>query len=284
MAPEVFQYDPKEFDDQRIGREVIAAHNQWAARIIKDVDGDRVRPVALLLTDSLEQMMSDAQDALSTGIRAFWISGGTPPAGTSPGDTALDPFWSLMEEANAAVTLHLGTEFGLLKDYRWSKNVPQFTPSSNSTVEFNVEPYRSSVIHLHLDNFLSAMVLGGVFERRPLLRFGVIECAAHWVGPLADQLDLWYKVFRSRLESHLSISPSDYIARNVRVTPFHFEPVDEYIERYPKMVDVYSYSSDYPHMEGGKSSALGFYDRIGPLGDDVAEKFFVTNGALLLPS
>ena len=36
-------------------------------------------------------------------------------------------------------------------------------------------------------------------------------------------------------------------------------------------------------MEGGKDSIRAFYEKIKRLGDDVAEKFFVTNGAWLLP-
>lgn len=282
-SPEIFGFDPNEMDRFAVGREMIRAHNDWCARVVRGVDAQRVRPVALLPTDSLEQMMRDAEAGLDAGISAFWIPGSTPPAGTSPGDKALDPFWRLMAESNATVTYHLGTEFGFLADTRWTSGVPQFANASAETVEFNVEPYRCSVIHLMCDNFLSTLILGGVFERHPNLRFGVIECAAHWAGPLADSLDLWYSQFRRRLDGPLSMKPSEYFARNIRVTPFHFEPVDEYIERYPHLQDVYSYSSDYPHVEGGKDSVRGFYEKIKRLGDDIAEKFFVTNGAWLLP-
>jgi predicted TIM-barrel fold metal-dependent hydrolase len=80
------------------------------------------------------------------------------------------------------------------------------------------------------------------------------------------------------------LRPSEYIARNVRVTPYHFESVDSYIERYPYLADVYCYSSDYPHREGGRESKQVFYEKLAPLGEDVVEKFFFTNGELLLPA
>jgi predicted TIM-barrel fold metal-dependent hydrolase len=283
QVPEIFGFDPASLDRFEVGRKVIAAHNAWAARVVKEIDPDQVRPVGLLLTDSLDQMMRDAEAALDTGVRAFWISSSTTPAGTSPGDRYLDPFWRLVASADATITLHIGTEFGLLSDNRWGRNVPQFAPASASTIEFNIEPYRCSIIHLQCDNFLSAMVLGGVFERHPDLRFGVIECAAHWVGPLAESLDLWHSQFRRRLDEHLTMRPSEYLARNVRVTPFHFEPVDEYIERYPDLRSVYCFSSDYPHVEGGKYTAGIFEGRLRRLGNDVAEDFFVRNGEWLLP-
>ena len=68
------------------------------------------------------------------------------------------------------------------------------------------------------------------------------------------------------------------------MTPFYFEAMDQIIERHPHLVDVYVNSSDYPHIEGGKESQRRFYERLAPLGDPILEKFFVTNGELLLPA
>ena len=46
---------------------------------------------------------------------------------------------------------------------------------------------------------------------------------------------------------------------------------------------MYTFASDYPHVEGGLDTASQFAKRIGRLGAGAAEKFFVTNGELLLP-
>ena len=45
-------------------------------------------------------------------------------------------------------------------------------------------------MHFAPENYVAAMVLGGVFERHPHLRFGVIELSASWIGPLAERLDM----------------------------------------------------------------------------------------------
>jgi hypothetical protein len=82
----------------------------------------------------------------------------------------------------------------------------------------------------------------------------------------------------------LSKRPTEYVAEQVRVTPFFFEPVDTYLERHPELVDVYCYSSDYPHSEGGPHAMQGFYDRLAPFGDDVLGKFFRTNAELIVPA
>jgi hypothetical protein len=87
-----------------------------------------------------------------------------------------------------------------------------------------------------------------------------------------------------RMSQTLSMKPSEYLARNVRVTPFHFEPVASYFERYPELASSFCYSSDYPHVEGGKHQRAHFVDQLRPLGDDIVEMFLRTNGEWLLPA
>jgi predicted TIM-barrel fold metal-dependent hydrolase len=135
-------------------------------------------------------------------------------------------------------------------------------------------------------HFVQVMVLGGVFERHPQLRYGAIEVGSNWLAPLAENLDMWAVHYEKRLSSLLSMKPSEYIARNVRVCPFNiglFEPVWEHLERYPNLQDCYCYSTDYPHTEGGVDIARKFYEKVAPLGDEVVEKFFVKNAEWILP-
>jgi predicted TIM-barrel fold metal-dependent hydrolase len=139
-----------------------------------------------------------------------------------------------------------------------------------------------SVVHYAVENYLSIMILGGVFERHPTLRIGATECTASWVGPMARRLDMMVDALHGG--AGLSIRPSDYLRRNVRVSPFVFEPIGEYLRTYPDLDTVYTYASDYPHVEGGRNSIERFCEKIDPLGDEVANKFFRTNGDLLLPS
>jgi predicted TIM-barrel fold metal-dependent hydrolase len=283
-APTFLQYDPADVDGPVVGREIVEAHNRWCRDVTKALPGNRVRPVAVILADSLHQMMRDSERALADGVLGLHIPCGIPPAETSPADRALDPFWRLASDANVPVLVHLGTEFGLLASDRWNANAPEFLPSAGSSVEFTLEPYRGSTLSFTTENFLTPMILGGVFERHPDLRFGVIECGAQWVGPLAERLDLWADQFSARLSSTLSMKPSEYLARNVRVTPFVFEDVDKYIERNPDLVDAFCYSSDFPHREGGRDSKRRFYSRLSRLGDDVLNKFFLSNGEWIVPA
>jgi predicted TIM-barrel fold metal-dependent hydrolase len=149
--------------------------------------------------------------------------------------------------------------------------------------EIGLDPYTLSTMHFGAQNFVTTMILGGVFERHPDLRVGVIELTSHWVGPMVENLTGWRDMFAKRLAGTLSLSPSEYLSRNVRVSSFYWEPVDKFIERFG-LEDVYVFSSDYPHVEGGIDTAQAFADRLKRLGPDLIEKYFVTNADLLLPA
>jgi predicted TIM-barrel fold metal-dependent hydrolase len=161
--------------------------------------------------------------------------------------------------------------------------------------ETSGDPLRLSTMHLAVQNFLSTMVLGGVFERHPELRVGIVEYSAHFIGPLASSLDMWLGVARKSAAAEvlaggqdryrLPLKPSEYIRRNVRISPFDFEPVGEYIAKHG-LEEVYCFASDYPHVEGGRDPMQRLADNLSSHGHGapIFEKFFVTNGEWLLPN
>jgi hypothetical protein len=269
-------------DRKNYGRSLLEAGNAWSMRA--SAVSDRLRPVAALFGDTVDELMTNAHKLLDNGIRAVWIAGSSLPGGKSPAHSDLDPFWRLLSDRRISVTLHLGGDAGFLATYDWG-DAPAFEGFKVNT-EFDLSPWRLSIQHLAAQNFLATMITGGVFERHPDLRFGVIELGAHWVGPLAASLDMWHEnnqTFGVNATQRLPRAPSEYLSRNVRVTPFHFEAVDDYIDKYG-LEDVYCYSSDYPHVEGGREPMRKFARRLERFGPDVMEKFFVTNAEFLIPA
>jgi predicted TIM-barrel fold metal-dependent hydrolase len=257
--------------------------NTWAARTTAAAP-DRLRAVGMLkVPRDIEDLLAQTKDLLARGIKGLLINSGTPLAGLSPAATALDPFWALMAESNVPVFAHVGSDLGFLNSPAWAE-AAAFTPNKLS-IELGFEPYSMATMHLPVEHFIAVIVLGGVFERHPRLRFGAIELGAHWLGPLADNLDMWIeKIFARRIKGTLSLKPSEYLARNVRVTPHNIvEPVAQFFTRYPHLADCYCYSTDYPHLEGGTHVNRKVYDMLAPLGETVLEKYFSGNGAWLLP-
>lgn len=267
---------------RRTGLQVMNAFNDWAVRVTSRVGGERLRPVAVMLTESVDQMTTELRSLIERGIRAIWIPAANPPANTSPADPALDPFWKMAADADVAVTLHIGTDFSFAASPHWAANVEAFA-TPKASLEFPVSPYSGATVNFATENYLAAMILGGVFERVPNLRFGSIEIGAGWLGPLGDRLDVWASELGRALTGVISMKPSEYLARNVRVTPLKFEPIDQYFERYPNLQDCFCFSTDYPHIEGGRDIKAKNLSSLQRLGSDIAEKYFVRNGEWLCP-
>ena len=265
-------------EDKMLGWAGIEAHNEWAGQITSK-NPDRLRVVGILACNkpgvTPEWMVTEAQRLVKMGMRALFIDSGLPPAGLSPADPRFDPFYATLAEANVSLVTHPPSGLGFSRE-EWLRADPQNVGGEDL--------WRASA------NFIRIMTLGGVFERHPALRFGAIEVGAHWFGPLAEHLD-WTRGGDRFYETEiglpeppkLSLRPSEYLARNVRVTPLNFEPVEVWLQRYPDIQDCYCFSTDYPHREGRAWSLKKFYENVSPLGDKIVEKFFYKNAELLLP-
>jgi hypothetical protein len=256
-------------------------YDRWSFDVASKTN--RIRPVAPIIADTIDDLLAKAKYQIGNGIRAFWLPSDTPPGRVSPAHSDLDPFWALMAKSDSVVTLHVGADAQFLHTREWG-NAPVFD-HYKFLGEFNGDPWNISTMHLAAQNFLTTMVVGGVMERHPGLRVGVIELGAWWIGPLMEGLDLWYansKTFNLLDERSTPQPPSHYIRRNVRVTPYSFEDVGALITKYD-LADMLCFSTDYPHLEGGKGVFNRMYKTLAHLGGRVVEKYFVTNGEWLFP-
>ena len=271
-------------DRKGYARQLISAYNEWCIRATGH--SDRLRPVGVLLADSVDELTAECRRLVDGGVRAIWLPSAAMPGGVSPAHPDLDGVWSMLASADVPAMAHLGADADFLLTTRW-RDAPAFV-GWKAGEEFQMDPWTLSTLHLPVQNFLTTMVLGGVFERHPRLRFGACEVLGQWVGPMAQLLDFWHghsrKFSLGNMEGRLPITmkPSEYIRRNVRVSLFDIEPVDVYIEQFA-MPEVYCYSSDYPHPEGGTDPMGDISAKLARLGPDVVRQVFVDNAAWLLP-
>lgn len=229
----------------------------------------------------LSEMVDTVTRLVEGGARAVYLQADEPPGGVSPAHSSLDPMWEILESADVAVALHIGTEFFFLNP-GWSV-AETFADLFQSPELPNNNIQTFSTVHMAVDNYVSCLILGGVLERFPRLRVGLFEVGAHWIGPAARRMDMFVDVFPGASAAKFPLRPSEYLTRNVRVSPFNFEPVDRYILDDPYLADVFCYSTDYPHVEGTKDSMKKMLARVEPLGDEITAKFFRTNAEWLLP-
>jgi predicted TIM-barrel fold metal-dependent hydrolase len=137
-------------------------------------------------------------------------------------------------------------------------------------------------MHMAPEIFVSSLIFDGLFDTHPDLMVGVIEQGAEWVVPWLVRLDRMQHAFR-RTEpalASLSLKASDYVHRNVRVTPFVGERVGWMIEQAGD--DLFLFSSDYPHPEGNRDPIARFEATMEGVGDAARRRFYRDNLADLL--
>jgi predicted TIM-barrel fold metal-dependent hydrolase len=265
--------------------DLLAVYNEWAGELTRK--HDRLR-VAGGMTSNVapEVLTKKVEEIIAAGLKVLLIPSRIPPCGVSPGDPVLDPFYARLAEANVVLTLRGGAfAAGYRSSEVWGKTPESVWAGGSSRLKDVV----GIALHEAEETFLTAMVLGGVFERHPKLRLGVLKVGAGWLGPLAERMDRGLPPFLSW--DHLPKRPSEYLARNVRVTPLadagdkanRYEPIELYFERYPSIRACFCYASDYPLTEGGQWSLRNFHERVAPQGDAIVERFFCENGEWLLP-
>jgi len=98
------------------------------------------------------------------------------------------------------------------------------------------------------------------------------------VGPaLLTRLDMVTRNFR-KTEPQLNampLSPREYIHRQVWFTPFPGEPVGDLIDGCGD--DLFLFSSDYPHPEGGRDPIKRFEQSLAGARPEALSKFYSEN-------
>ena len=73
----------------------------------------------------------------------------------------------------------------------------------------------------------------------------------------------------------LALRPSDYVRRQIRATPYPAEDVGWTIENC--FDEVCLFSSDYPHVEGGRRPIERFEGSIAALSESQKQRFYFDN-------
>jgi predicted TIM-barrel fold metal-dependent hydrolase len=138
------------------------------------------------------------------------------------------------------------------------------------------------LLHASAEAFLSALVLDGTLEQFPRLRGGVIELGALWVPLWLKRLDIAQQNF-ARTEpvlGTLKMKPSDYVRRQLKFTPHPTEPTGWIIEQ--GGAELFMFSSDYPHIEGGRNPIKRFEESMVGTSELAKERFYAENFAELM--
>jgi predicted TIM-barrel fold metal-dependent hydrolase len=255
------------------------AHNRAVADFC--ADDQRLLGVGMLSLADPQRAIAELDYAVELGLRAVWIPA-EPCGGRSPGHDDLDPFWARLAETRVPFLLHVGGQpIQVRPEYM---NTGRPVPSDWLGGGENVRSKDITVLHHSSEEFLSVMVLDGVLERHRGLRGAAIELGATWVPSMLRRLDhaadIWAKS-EPELKA-FTRKPSEQVREQLAFTPYPFEDVGQLIAE--SADDLYLFSSDYPHIEGGRNPVGRFESSLGALPESTRERFYAGNFLKILPS
>ena len=215
-----------------------------------------------------------ADEAIAMGAAALLVASGCPP-GHSPSHLGLDPVWARAQEAGIPVVFHVGGTGDLIDPAYFRNGLP--VPPDFHGGEENFRSVDYMGIPGPPAQTLATMIFDGVLERFPSLRFGVIEQGAIWVPSWTRQLEAAFEAFVRHEERlrNLSLRPTDYVRRQVRFTPYPTEDVGWIIEQ--SGPEVCLFSSDYPHVEGGRRPLERFEASLVGTDPAARDRFYTEN-------
>jgi predicted TIM-barrel fold metal-dependent hydrolase len=258
---------------------IARAHNRAMAAFCA---GDpRLIGVAIVPLDEPDLALTEIAYAAELGLGAVWVAA-APPGSRSPGHVAHEPIWASLAERRLPFILHVGSS-PLSIEAPWMNDGRPDRRTARGGAEV-IGSKDLTVIHHAAQKFISTLVLDGVLERHPGLRGGVIEIGAGWVPDMIRRLDHAADIW-AKSEPHLremTRKPSQQIRDQLRFTPYPFEDVGQFVaESFP---ELYLFSSDYPHAEGGRDP-LGRFDRAtAALDPSARDQFFAGNFRDLYPN
>ena len=236
---------------------------------------ERLLPVCYVPIADFDRTAGFAGDALVKGAKALLIPSACP-ANHSPSHHGLDPLWAQAQEAGLPIVFHVG---GQGRDYfdptYFENGQPKIADWLGGDENFRSVSYMA--IPNSVEQTLATMILDGVFDRFPDLRFGVVEMGVSWVPSFLRYLDSAFDAFvrtEEKLQG-LSMRPSEFFKRQVRVTPYPTEDVGWVMRNGGE--DVVMFASDFPHAEGGRNPIKRFDESLAGNPEDHVGKFYSAN-------
>lgn len=251
--------------------EAARAHNRMMADFCS-VDKRLLATGYVPLVD-FEEAPRIAEEALGLGCKGLIIPSRCPP-GHSPSHTAFEPLWSLAEEAGVPILFHVGGEHKMNVDYH-KNGGPQVLDFHGGAENFTSTSFMA--IPLSVWQTMSVLIIDGVLDRHEKLKFGAIELGAGWVPSWMQFMDAGAAAFMKGEErlKRLSAKPSEIVRRQFRVTPYPHEATGWIIENTGP--EVCLFSSDFPHVEGGRNPLKRFGQAMEGVGAESERRFYRDN-------
>ncbi|MCU1460438.1 MAG: hypothetical protein JWO37_513 [Acidimicrobiales bacterium] len=219
--------------DRELQLACVRAYNDWLAEFCDGSDG-RLIGQSVLPTTGVDDAIEEMERGMGLGHRGAVIS--TFPNGGLDPQPEDHQFWSLAEEAQHPIAVHIGS---------FLRSVPPAVNDLRSRAFLATAG--ASKAGAYTIPVASDLVFSGIFERHPDLRVLLVEANIGWIPTMCEQLDdmfMRYRWFTGAAEQMHEL-PSRIVYRNIWST-FIVDTVG--IQLRDRMnIKHLLWSTDYPH-------------------------------------
>ncbi|HEX5613780.1 MAG TPA: amidohydrolase family protein [Acidimicrobiia bacterium] len=230
---------PDEYEHRLAG---IRAHNRWMADFCARFPERRAGLGQIFLND-VDEAIKDVRWIKEHNLRGGVLISAIPPDVDYVKplyDPVYDPLWKLCEELEVPVTSHGGT------------GLPDYGKYPVASLLYITE------VMFYSQRPFVQLLLSGVFERFPRLKFVMTEMGCAWLPPMLRHFDSLLEQIRATgrtgelaysAEHVLPKTATEYFQQNCWVGVSQPGPADARA-RHEIGIDRFMWGSDYPHNEG----------------------------------
>ena len=233
---------------------IARAYNDWMADYCRE--SPRLLGAGLLAPHDVDAAVDEVRRCIETlGFKTVFMLPGLVN-GRAWNDPAYDPIWRTCEQLGVPVCFHGGGQNYLRPDY---------------TLEFdNLMMWHTFGQPVGIMAVTVSITAGGVLQRFPDLRVGLLEGNCGWAPWLLDRLDEHWEWVGDKDAPELDRAPSEYFRSNCFLSIEADErPARYYVDWFGN--DNLVFSTDYPHGDSKFPASVEAFLEL-PIDEDTKRK------------
>jgi predicted TIM-barrel fold metal-dependent hydrolase len=206
---------------------------------LQDQGAGRLYPMALLPWWDVDASVAEATRAAELGLRGVNMTS-DPQQGGAPdlNDRAWDPLWETCAGLGLPVNFHIGASDTSMS---WFGNSPW--PSQGDDQKLAIG---SAMMYLTNARVLANLIISGLLERHPTVKFVSVESGIGWIPFVLEALTHQLTETSPGALDHLTLSPLEYFQRQMYAC-FWFEK-DDVAHAVDRLgADNLLFETDFPH-------------------------------------
>jgi predicted TIM-barrel fold metal-dependent hydrolase len=220
----------------------IRAYNDWLAQEFCAAAPERLIGIGQMPSVGADAAIAEMRRVKDLGLRGVLLSAW--PSGNPNLSAADDPFFAEAERLGLPISIHCALSARAKVAPKPKTPVEEKFARGEATGGRQVSMLSGAGLDT-MPLIMGEIILTGVHDRFPRLRFVSVESGIGWVPYYAEQMDDRYDRNRFWAKIRLERKPSDYVRSNWSFTFV----IDHYgvANRHAVGVDNVMWSTDYPH-------------------------------------